>query len=286
MKQVLHAPLAGHARLGGLIPLDLSCPKIMGIVNVTPDSFSDGGRYLAHDAAIAHGRQLAQAGAAILDVGGESTRPGAKPVDPEEELKRVLPVVTALVEEGYYVSIDTRHASVMRACIEVGVAMVNDVEALRGRESRATCRDSEVAICLMHMQGTPDTMQINPQYADVLQEVSLFLEGRVAEAQTAGIARDRLVIDPGFGFGKTVEHNLALLKGLPRLCALGLPVLAGLSRKSVLGAVTGKSEDDRVYASVAAALLAVVQGARIVRVHDVAATENALAVWSALEGFA
>jgi len=255
----------------------------MGIINVTPDSFSDGGMHMAVDQAIAHGRKLIAEGATILDVGGESTRPGAQPVDPQEELKRVEPVVAALVQEGFLVSIDTRHTEVMRGALKVGAAMVNDVNGLRAEGALNACAESNAGVCLMHMQGTPQTMQLNPQYTHVVTEVTQFLKERAEAAEHAGIPRNRICLDPGFGFGKTVEHNLDLLRGLSSLLELGYPLLAGLSRKSVLGAVTGKGTEDRVYSSVAAALIAIQKGARSVRVDDVAATQHALAVWSAVE---
>lgn len=266
--------------------LDLARPALMGILNVTPDSFSDGGRHLAIDAALTHARQMLAEGADLIDVGGESTRPGAQPVDPAEELRRVLPVVQALAQEGVLVSIDTRHTEVMAACLAAGAGMVNDVEGLRAPGAVEVCADSDAGLCVMHMQGTPQTMQQDPQYDHVVQDVTAFLAGRAEVLRAAGIAPGRICLDPGFGFGKTVAHNLALLRGLPALCALGYPVLAGLSRKSLLGAVTGKGPEDRVHASIAAAVLACQRGARLVRVHDVAATRNALAVLAAVEGTA
>ncbi|MDE3011492.1 MAG: dihydropteroate synthase [Pseudomonadota bacterium] len=275
---------------GGVVPgfhcgrfrLDLARPLLMGILNVTPDSFSDGGRHQALDAALAHAERLHEEGAAIIDVGGESTRPGAPPVPVEEELRRVVPVVEALAARGRLVSIDTRNPAVMRAALAAGAALVNDVNALRAPGALEVCADSDAGICLMHMQGDPLTMQQDPHYGDVCAEVSAFLAERAEAARAAGIGRERICLDPGFGFGKTVAHNLALLRGLPALAAHGYAVLAGLSRKSVLGAVTAKAPDDRVHASAAAALLAAQAGAHILRVHDVAATRNALAVWNAL----
>jgi len=255
----------------------------MGIINVTPDSFSDGGKHMALDRALAHGRQLIAEGAAILDVGGESTRPGAQPVSPQEELQRVLPVVKGLAEEGYLVSIDTRHTEVMIGALKAGAAMVNDVNGLRADGAIEACAESDAGVCIMHMQGDPLTMQIQPTYDNVVLEVTQFLKQRADAARAAGINMNRICLDPGFGFGKTVQHNLELLRGLSSLMDLGYPLIAGLSRKSVLGAVTGKGTDDRVHSSIAAALIAIQRGARIVRVHDVAATHNALAVWSAVE---
>jgi dihydropteroate synthase len=273
----------GHFLHCGPFQLDLRTPQIMGIINVTPDSFSDGGKHMALDRALAHGRQLIAEGAAILDVGGESTRPGAQPVSPQEELQRVLPVVKGLAEEGYLVSIDTRHTEVMIGALKAGAAMVNDVNGLRADGAIEACAESDAGVCIMHMQGDPLTMQIQPTYDNVVLEVTQFLKQRADAARAAGINMNRICLDPGFGFGKTVQHNLELLRGLSSLMDLGYPLLAGLSRKSVLGAVTGKGTDDRVHSSIAAALIAIQRGARIVRVHDVAATHNALAVWSAVE---
>jgi dihydropteroate synthase len=267
----------------GTRSIDLGTPRVMGIVNVTPDSFSDGGRYLVAEAAIEHGRRLAAEGAEILDIGGESTRPGAVPVDPGIEIERVLPVIEGLRPLDVALSIDSRHAEVIRAAIRAGADIVNDVSALREPGALEACAAAGVGVCLMHMRGDPATMQIDPTYADVVSEVREFLRERVARCMAAGIDETRIVVDPGFGFGKTLAHNLALLRGLGNL-AVGLPpLLVGLSRKSVLGAITGKTVEDRTHASVAAALLAVARGARVVRVHDVRATRNALAVWNAVE---
>ena len=255
----------------------------MGIVNVTPDSFSDGGRLDSAATAVAHALKLAEAGADILDVGGESTRPGAAPVPVDEELRRVLPVIEALAGQGSVVSVDSRKPEVMRAALAAGAAIVNDVMALRTPGALEAVAASQAAVCLMHMQGEPQSMQQAPQYADVVAEVAVFLEDRVAACEAAGIGVERIVVDPGFGFGKTLEHNLALLKRLDRLQGLGVAVLAGMSRKSMLGALTGRAVGEREYAGVAAHLLAVAKGARIVRVHDVAAMRDALAVWNAVE---
>ena len=267
----------------GKFHLDLARPKVMGIVNVTPDSFSDGGRYVSSDAAIAHAQQLIADGAAMLDIGGESTRPGAAEVGEQEELDRVLPVIEGLRGCEVPISIDTWKPVVMRAAIKAGASLVNDVNALQARDALQAVADSDAAVCLMHKQGAPQTMQQQPQYVDVVAEVSNFLRARIAAAEAAGIARARIVIDPGFGFGKTLAHNLNLLRHLDALCALGVPVLAGLSRKSMLGAITGREVEDRVAASIAAALLAVQRGAAIVRVHDVRETVDALKVWRAIE---
>lgn len=264
----------------GSFHFDLSRPVVMGIVNITPDSFSDGGRFFSSGAAIDHAHELIAEGADILDVGGESTRPGAQPVGVQQELDRVLPLVEAL--RGVPVSIDTWKPEVMRAALAAGACMVNDVNALLAEGALAAVAQSEAAVCLMHKQGDPQTMQQQPHYQDVIAEVSDFLRGRIAAAEAAGIARERIAIDPGFGFGKTLAHNLDLLRGLDRLRELGVPVLAGLSRKSMLGAITGREVGDRVSASVAAALIAVQRGAAIVRVHDVRATVDALKIWNAV----
>jgi dihydropteroate synthase len=256
----------------------------MGVVNVTPDSFSDGGRFLDASAAVAHARRLIDEGADILDVGGESSRPGAEPVPAERELARIAPVLEALGGGGVPLSVDTVKPEVMREAIRLGATMINDINALRSPGALAAVAASDAAICLMHMQGEPRTMQQSPQYADVVGEVKRYLAERAAAAIAAGIARDRIVVDPGFGFGKTVEHNRTLLAGLPALVELGYPVLAGLSRKSTLGWVTGRPADQRMPASIAAAVLAAQRGARILRVHDVAATRDALAVLTWLTG--
>ena len=255
----------------------------MGVVNVTPDSFSDGGQFLDPRAAIAHARQLVDEGADILDIGGESTRPGSLPVDETEELRRVLPVLEGIVGLGVPVSVDTTKPGVMRAAIAHGAAMVNDILALQTAGALDAVASSNAGVCLMHMQGEPRTMQANPSYADVVGEVRTFLGERVAACESAGISRERIVVDPGFGFGKTAEQNLALLRGLPELAALDVPVLAGLSRKSTLGQITGRPVEGRLAASLAAALLAAQRGARIVRVHDVAATRDVLAVLAAVD---
>lgn len=265
--------------------LSLSRVLIMGIVNTTPDSFSDGGRCFDSQAAIAHALKLAEAGADILDVGGESTRPGAQPVAADEELRRVLPVIQALAEHGLMVSVDTQKAEVMRAAIAAGAVMVNDVTALRGPGALEAVAASDAAACLMHMQGEPRSMQQAPVYADVVRDVGMFLRERLAACEAAGIARERLVVDPGFGFGKTLAHNLGLLARLGEIAGLGVPVLAGMSRKSMLGALTGRDVDAREFAGVAAHLAAVARGARIVRVHDVAAMRDALAIWNAVEEY-
>jgi dihydropteroate synthase len=256
----------------------------MGVVNVTPDSFSDGGRFLDPKAALAHAEALIEEGADLLDIGAESSRPGARGVSAEEELSRLMPVLEALSDCPVPISVDTVKPEVMRAAIAAGASMVNDIGALRAPGALEVIAGSDVAVCLMHMQGEPRTMQKSPSYRDVVAEVGAFLEERVTAAMAVGIARERIAVDPGFGFGKTVEHNFELLRHLDRIAAPGLPVIAGWSRKSTLGAITGRAEDDRLAASLAAALLAVERGARIVRVHDVAATRDALQVLAALEG--
>lgn len=255
----------------------------MGIVNVTPDSFSDGGHFASVQAAIDHGLSLAHEGANILDIGGESTRPGAAPVSVEAEQRRVLPVIEALVKDGWVVSVDTRKPEVMQAALAAGAAMVNDVMALRAPGALEAVAASQAAVCLMHMQGEPRTMQGTPHYADVVGEVGQFLRERLNTCVRAGITTNRIVIDPGFGFGKSLTHNLALLKNLARLTAGEVPVMVGMSRKSMLGTLTGREVGEREFAGVAAHLLAVTQGARLLRVHNVAAIRDALAVWNAME---
>jgi len=261
---------------------DLSRPLVMGIVNVTPDSFYDGGRNLDLREAQDRARQMVADGADLVDVGGESTRPGAAEVPADEELGRVIPLVEALAADGIAVSIDTRKPAVMRAAIAAGAAMVNDVTALAAAGAVEAVAASSAAVCLMHMQGEPQTMQQAPRYTDVVAEVREFLVARARACEAAGIAHDRIVIDPGFGFGKTLAHNLALLRALPELAATGYPVLAGMSRKSSLGKITGRPADDRLAASLAAALAAVARGASLVRVHDVRETVDALRVWLAV----
>ncbi|UJP04646.1 MAG: dihydropteroate synthase [Nitrosomonas sp.] len=257
-------------------------PLIMGVINVTPDSFSDGGVYRSAQQAIIHGKKLIDEGADILDIGGESTRPGSEPVSIEEELKRVMPVLEALVGCDVPISVDTSKPEVMRRAIETGAFIINDVNALRSPGAlEAVAPAEDVSVCLMHMQGTPQNMQTGPKYQDIVSEVKLFLMQRIEAAKAAGISQQRLIIDPGFGFGKTLQHNYTLLNHLQEFTALGVPVLAGMSRKSMLGAITGNPIDQRLHESVAAALLAVIKGARIVRVHDVKATRAALAIYRA-----
>ncbi len=266
----------------GTYRLALDRTLIMGVVNVTPDSFFDGGHYLSLDAAVAHAQRLIDEGADLLDIGGESTRPGAAAVSLEEERRRVLPVLEALLSANIPLSVDTQKPELMREAAAAGAAMINDVNGFEAADALQAVSGSDCAICIMHKQGRPQTMQQSPQYRDVVAEVDGYLRGRVAAAEAAGIARSRIVVDPGFGFGKTLEHNLALLRELNRVAAAGVPVLAGLSRKSMIGALTGREVGDRVFGSVAAALIAAQHGAAILRVHDVAATCDALAVWNAV----
>ena len=254
----------------------------MGVVNITPDSFSDGGRYLERDAALARARELIAEGADFIDIGGESTRPGAAPVSEEEELARVIPVVEALGEAGVPIFVDTRRARAMRTALAAGASMINDVEALESLGALEAVAASDCAVCLMHKKGDPATMQRDPQYQDVVAEVKTYLGARIAAAEQAGIAHNRILADPGFGFGKTPAHNLELLRRLDEFGALGVPIVAGLSRKSTLGIITGKPVGERLASSIAAALLAVQRGANILRVHDVKETKDALAVWQAL----
>jgi dihydropteroate synthase len=269
----------------GTYRLDLRRPAIMAILNVTSDSFSGDGLAGASLAQVlAQAEAAVAAGAAILDVGGESTRPGAAPVSDADELARVVPAVERLASLGVPISVDTMKPRVMAATIAAGASMINDINGFRSPGAIEVVAGSDVGLCVMHMQGAPRTMQEAPSYVDVVGEVDGFLRGRVADLEAAGIQRERLCIDPGFGFGKTVEHNLEILRRLAVFTAQGLPLLAGLSRKSMLGALTGRPVDARLHASVAAAVLAVERGARIVRVHDVAATRDALRMWEAVVG--
>jgi len=256
----------------------------MGIVNVTPDSFSDGGLHASTEAAIAHCERLCDEGADLLDIGGESTRPGARATSADEERERVMPVLRHALRLGVPVSVDTRRAALMREALEAGADIVNDVQALRGEGAEAVLAAfPRAGLCLMHMRGEPTTMQQAPAYADVVAEVSQFLAQRVARLQALGVSAQRIVLDPGIGFGKTLAHNIELHRGIPELLKLGLPVLVGWSRKSALGTITGQPVQQRQAASVAAALAAAQRGARILRVHDVAATVDALRVWQTLE---
>lgn len=266
----------------GKFDLSPGRPLIMGIVNLTPDSFSGDGLAASSAQAIDHARAQIAAGADMLDLGAESSRPGAIPTPLDEELNRLLPVMEALAGCGVPISVDTYKPEVMRAALAAGAAMINDIYALRMPGAIEAVAEADCAVCLMHMQGEPLTMQQAPAYGDVVVEVRDFLAGRVAVLEAAGIARERIVLDPGFGFGKTLEHNLEMLRHLQDTTVSGLPILAGLSRKSMLGGITGRSVDERLPASLAAAVMALEGGARILRVHDVAATRDALAVWSAV----
>ena len=265
-------------------PLVLDRPRIMGIVNVTPDSFSDGGAHDTLEAAVAHGLQLAQEGADILDIGGESTRPGAAEVSLEEELRRVVPVIEQLAQKtSLPISVDTSKPEVMRAAVAAGAGMINDVYALRREGALDAAAALGVPVVLMHMQGEPRSMQQSPQYDDVVAQVHRFLAERIFAAEMAGIAKKKIVVDPGFGFGKNTQHNLTLLSQLERFGELGVPLLAGMSRKRTIGELTGRdAPTDRVYGSVAAHLIAAQHGALLLRVHDVAATVDAIKVWNAL----
>jgi dihydropteroate synthase len=267
----------------GKFRLSLARPLIMGIVNLTPDSFSDNGGFESPRAAAAHARRLIDEGADIIDIGGESTRPGSSGVALEEERRRVLPVLERLVSGAVPVSIDTRKPGLMREAIAAGASMINDINALLAPGAIEAVAASDVALCLMHKQGAPADMQVNPHYDDVAAEVLAFLSARVETVRAAGVAVERIIVDPGFGFGKTLEHNLELLRRLDRFAVTGAAVLAGISRKSMLGRITGREVGERVYASIAAALIAAQKGARILRVHDVAATRDALAIWQAVQ---
>ncbi|MCH7898624.1 MAG: dihydropteroate synthase [Proteobacteria bacterium] len=263
--------------------LNLEIPVVMGILNITPDSFSDGGRFLARDDALGQAEAMLQSGASIIDVGGESTRPGAQQVSAAEEIERVVPIIEAIHNmTDAPVSIDTSKADVMRAAVEAGAAMVNDVRALREAGAVAAAADLGVVVCLMHMQGNPRTMQEEPHYEDVTLDVRDFLASRIETCIDAGIDRERMVIDPGFGFGKSYRHNVELLMNLRQLTDLGQPLMVGLSRKSMLGEMTGRDTGDRIPASIAAAVIAVQAGADILRVHDVAETVEALKVTQAI----
>lgn len=273
-----------HSRFQcGRFQLDLTRPHVMGIVNVTPDSFSDGGKYSSVDLAVEHALKLIAEGADILDIGGESTRPGAQPVSLEEELRRVIPVIEALRKVSTVpLSVDTYKPEVMRAAIAAGVDMVNDICALREPGALEIVADSHVGICLMHMQGVPQTMQLDPSYNDVVAEVKQFLRDRVEACLAHGIVSERILLDPGFGFGKTTAHNIALIQHLDCFAELELPLLVGLSRKSVLGRIAGGDEQQRLHAGLAASVISVMKGAKIVRVHDVKATVDALKIVTAV----
>ena len=281
MAAALHGPTLD---CGGR-PLSLNRPRVMGVLNVTPDSFSDGGAFLGRDQAIRHAVEMVGDGADIIDVGGESSRPGADPVPLEEELERVIPVVEALRGElDCPISVDTYKPEVAREAVAAGAGLINDIRALQEPGAVQAIAELGVAVCLMHMQGRPRTMQEAPAYDDVVEEVAGFLDERRRAALDGGVAAERIVLDPGFGFGKTVEHNYAILRSLPRLSALGAPILVGMSRKSMVGKVTGRGAEERLAGSVAAASLAVWQGAQIVRAHDVGATVDAIRVVQAARG--
>ncbi|ODN67836.1 dihydropteroate synthase [Methylophaga muralis] len=257
--------------------LDLSAPHVMGIVNVTPDSFSDGGRFFSADKALEQARKLVADGASIIDIGGESTRPGSEPVGVEEEIRRVVPAIEAISAElDVVISIDTMKAEVMRAAVEAGASLINDVNALRGEGALQAAAELNVPICLMHMQGTPQTMQQQPHYDDVVNEVNTFLTERIAACEAAGISRSKIILDPGFGFGKTARHNLRLMKHLAVFTDSDLPVLVGVSRKSIIGATLNVSVEERLAGSLALASIAVWQGAKIIRSHDVRETVQAI----------
>ncbi len=257
--------------------LDLTYPQVMGILNVTPDSFSDGGQFLAQDTALAQAIQMVQDGAAIIDVGGESTRPGAAVVSIDEEISRVVPVIEAIQSEiDIPISIDTSKPEVMRAAIKAGAGLINDVQALRIEGAMQAAVELEVPVCLMHAQGSPQTMQNDPHYDDVVEEVTEFLLDRVASCEQAGISRDKLILDPGFGFGKRARHNLRLMKHLDKLVKQSLPVLVGVSRKSIIGEMLKISVDERLSGSLSLASIAVWQGAKLIRTHDVRATVQAV----------
>ena len=271
-----------HLDCGGRA-LDLSRTAIMGILNITPDSFSDGGIFLSHDAAVAHALQMVEEGADLIDVGGESTRPGAQAVPLQEELDRVIPVIEGLARTvPVPISIDTSKPEVMRAAVVAGAGLINDVRALREAGALSMAAELAVPVCLMHMQGEPRSMQHGPAYTDVVTEVGNFLEARIAACVAAGIARDRIIIDPGFGFGKTAAHNLELLRRLTVFRRLGVPILAGLSRKSMIGALFNLPVAQRLHASVALAVVAVQNGATMLRVHDVRATRGAIRMLEAV----
>ena len=267
--------------------LDLSSPVVMGVLNVTPDSFSDGGRHDRVDSAVAAALRMIDDGATIIDVGGESTRPGATPVAADEECRRVVPVIEALRRRtDCIISIDTMKAEVMRAACRAGASIINDVNALRSEGALAVAVDSGAAVCLMHMQGEPQTMQLAPSYTNVVDEVTAFLRARIDACLDAGIPHSRLIVDPGFGFGKRLSDNLDLLARLPELAALGLPMLVGMSRKGMLGQLTGRAVGDRLAAGTAVAAIAVLHGASIIRSHDVAATVDAVKVGQAVRAAA
>lgn len=269
----------------GKYQLNLNRTHVMGIVNVTPDSFSDGGKFSSTELAVAHALELVEEGADILDIGGESTRPGATPVSLDEELSRVIPVIEALSRVATVpISIDTYKPKVMRAAIAAGADIVNDVRALQEEGALDAVAESNAGVCLMHMQGTPQTMQLNPDYADVVAEVKHFLMRRVDAVIARGVSRERVLLDPGFGFGKTTAHNIDLIRHLDAFAEMGIPLLVGLSRKSVLGRIAGGDEVQRLHSGLAASVISAMKGARVVRVHDVKATVDALKIVDAVLG--
>ena len=279
---VMSKPTAPGLRCGTKL-LDLSSPVVMGVLNVTPDSFSDGGFFVGRDKAVAHAGEMLESGAAIIDVGGESTRPGAVSVSIQEELDRVVPIVEALVQQFQcIVSVDTSTPEVMLAAASVGAGLINDVRALKTPGALDAMAGLDLPVCLMHMQGQPGTMQENPKYQSIEREVMTFFERRIDACVSAGVSKERLLLDPGFGFGKTLEHNVALLSGLAGFSSLGLPLLVGVSRKAMIGEIINKPVGQRLHGSVAAAVLAVERGANIVRVHDVLETVDALKVVAAI----
>jgi len=264
---------------------DLKRPLIMGILNITPDSFSDGGQYLTLDSALKRAHQMIEEGVDIIDIGGESTRPGSDPVSADEELKRITPIIEALKKESdIAISIDTYKPQVMKAVIDLDVAMINDVYALSQHGAIDIMKESNVGICLMHMQGTPKTMQVNPQYTNVVSEVKLFLEARVNHLTLEGIDQSRIILDPGFGFGKTFEHNIELLQHLESFQSLKFPLLVGLSRKSFIRKILNSNSDDHLSGSLSAAIFSVIKGAKILRVHDVKETKSALKIINVAQG--
>ena len=266
---------------------DLKRPLLMGILNITPDSFSDGGQYLTLDEALKRAHQMIEEGVDIIDIGGESTRPGSEPVSVDEELKRIMPIIEALKKKSdIAISVDTYKPQVMKAVIDLDVAMINDVYALSQPGAIDTIKHSNVGICLMHMQGTPKTMQVNPHYTNVVSEVKLFLDARVKHLISEGIDKSRIILDPGFGFGKTFEHNIALLQNLESFESIGLPLLVGLSRKSFIRKILNDDYDDHLSGSISAAIFSVIKGAKILRVHDVKETKSALKIINVAQGIA
>jgi dihydropteroate synthase len=266
---------------------DLKRPLLMGILNITPDSFSDGGKYLTLNEALKRAHEMIEEGVDIIDIGGESTRPGSEPVSADEELKRITPIIEALKKDSDIgISIDTYKPQVMKEAISMDVAMINDIYALRQPGAIDVIKHSKVGVCLMHMQGTPQTMQINPQYANVVSEVKSFLEGRANDLVSEGIDKSRIILDPGFGFGKTFDHNIELLQNLESFKSLKLPLLVGLSRKSFIRKILNGEHDDHLSGSIAAAILSVIKGAKILRVHDIKETKSALNIINVAQGIA